>query len=59
MIEFFYLDEDLSDGDKGGTELCCEQAADKEITQTSSEELRTRISSLTMTPNLSDCKLTL
>lgn len=46
-FEFFHLDENLSDGDKRGTELRGEQAADKEVTQTSSEELRSRISSLT------------
>lgn len=37
-----YLDENLSYGDEGGAELCDEQAADEEITQSSSEELQIR-----------------
>lgn len=46
-LESFYLDENLPDGDKGGAELGGEQAADKKVTQTPSEKLRSRISSLT------------
>lgn len=37
-----YLDENLSYRDKGSAELCDKQAADEEITQSSSEELQIR-----------------
>lgn len=36
----YYLDENLSNGDKRSTELCGEQAADEEVPQSSSEELQ-------------------
>lgn len=41
-VRMVYLDETLSQGDERSAELCCEQAANKEITQSSSEELQRR-----------------
>lgn len=37
-----YLDENLSKRDERSAELCREQAADEEITQSSSEELQSQ-----------------
>lgn len=45
-VQVIYLDENLPYGDERSAELCHEQAADEEISQSSSEELKMRQSAI-------------